>query len=104
LVLAPARQSTLDRWASDLAKGRDRAQNVLAVSLGTLAAAGLDVRGSVGDADAVQAIEDELHTFPAQEVVVVNGPDLGEREVGEVMRRLDRPVRRVSRADDAQAR
>jgi hypothetical protein len=104
LVLAPARQSTLDRWASDLAKGRDRAQNVLAVSLGTLAAAGLDVRGSVGDADAVQAIEDELHTFPAQEVVVVNGPDLGEREVEEVMRRLDRPVRRVSRADDAQAR
>ena len=59
LVLAPATQSRLDRWASDVGKARDRASSVLAVSLGTLTAAGLDVRGRVGDADAVQAIEDE---------------------------------------------
>lgn len=93
LVLAPAAQSLLDRWASDLGKARSRAQDVLAVSLGALTAAGLDVRGRVGDGDAVQAIEDELRTFPAQEVVLVHGRDLGEREVGEVRRRLDRPVR-----------
>jgi hypothetical protein len=93
LVLAPAIQGTLDRWASDVRKARDRAQEVLAVSMGTLTAAGLDVRGSVGDADAVQAIEDELRTFPAQEVVLVHGPDLGSEEDIEIRRRLDRPIR-----------
>jgi hypothetical protein len=95
LVLAPATQGTLDRWASDVGKARERAGDVLAVSLGSLTAAGLDVRGSVGDADAVQAIEDELRTFPAQEVVLVHGPELGPRESVEVRRRLDRPVREV---------
>jgi hypothetical protein len=95
LVLAPATQGTLDRWASDVGKARERAGDVLAVSLGSLTAAGLEVRGSVGDADAVQAIEDELRTFPAQEVVLVHGPDLGARESAEVRRRLDRPVREV---------
>jgi hypothetical protein len=95
LVLAPATQGTLDRWASDVGQARGRAGDVLAVSLGSLTAAGLDVRGSVGDADPVQAIEDELRTFPAQEVVLVQGPELGPRESSEVRRRLDRPVREV---------
>jgi hypothetical protein len=98
LVLAPAIQGTLDRWASDVRKARDRAQEVLAVSLGTLTAAGLDVRGSVGDADAVQAIEDELRTFPAQEVAVSG---LSAEDANEVGRRLDRPVRRLSPAGAA---
>lgn len=92
LVVAPALQGTLDRWASDVAKARSRAQEVVAVSMGTLTAAGLEVRGGVGDGDVVQAIEDELRTFPAQEVVLVRGSELGDREVTEVRRRLDRPV------------
>jgi hypothetical protein len=95
LVLAPATQGTLDRWASDVGKARGRAGDVLAVSLAALTAAGLDVRGSVGDPDAVQAVEDELRTFPAQEVVLVHGPELGSRESSEVRRRLDRPVREL---------
>jgi hypothetical protein len=95
LILAPAMQTRLDRWASDVGDARGRARNALAVSLGTLTAAGLDVRGRVGDGDAVQAIEDELRTFPAQEVVLVHGPQLGSREGAEVRRRLDRPVRDV---------
>jgi hypothetical protein len=98
LVLAPATQGTLDRWASDVRKARDRAQEVLAVSMGTLTAAGLHVRGSVGDGDAVQAIEDELRTFPAQEVAI-SGFSLDD--VNEVGRRLDRPVRRLAPAGAA---
>jgi hypothetical protein len=95
LVLVPARASRLDRWASDVGPARDQAQRSLALSLASLATAGLDARGCVGDADAVQAIEDELHSFPAREVVLVDGPGIGSREVEEVRRRLDRPVTRL---------
>jgi hypothetical protein len=95
LIVAPALQNRLDRWASDVGEARSRARDALAVSLGTLTAAGLDVRGRVGDADAVQAIEDELRTFPAQEVVLVGGPELDQGAGAEVRRRLDRPVRIV---------
>jgi hypothetical protein len=95
LVVAPARPSALDRWASDLAAARRSAGEVVAVSLGSLAAAGLDAAGHVGDADPVQAIEDELHTYPAREVLLVDGPGLGASEVAEVRRRLDRPVREL---------
>jgi hypothetical protein len=103
LVLAPALQGTLDRWASDVAKARSRAQDVIAVSLGTLSAAGLDVRGGVGDADAVQAIEDELRTFPAQEVALLRDDELGDREVTEIRRRLDRPVHALNRGSYSSA-
>ena len=93
LVLAPAVQSRLDRWASDVRSARRSAGQVLAVSLGAFAAAGIDAAGKIGDADPVQAVEDELHEFPAREVVVLDGPGLGPDEVAEVRRRLDRPVR-----------
>ncbi len=101
LVVAPAPTSSLDRWASDLAAARDEAQRVLAISLGSLAAAGLEAGGRVGDADPVQAVEDELHSFAAREVVLVAGPVLGAAEVEEVRRRLDRPVRELERASPA---
>jgi hypothetical protein len=94
-ILVPARSKRLDRWASDLEPARDQAQRTVAVSLGSLAAAGLDAAGSVGDGDPVQAVEDELRAFPAREVVLVDGPGLGSGEVEEVRRRLDRPVREL---------
>jgi hypothetical protein len=94
LVVAPAVQTRLDRWASDVAEARGRARNVLAVSLATLTAAGLDVRGRVGDADAVQAVEDELRGFPAQEVALSG---ISSEDAEDVGRRLDRPVRRLGR-------
>jgi hypothetical protein len=94
-VIAPARSSLLDRWASDLEPARAQAQRTVAVSLGSLAAAGLDAAGSVGDGDPVQAVEDELRGFPAREVVLVDGPGVGSGEVAEVRRRLDRPVREL---------
>ncbi len=95
LILAPAVQSTLDRWATDVRAARRTARQVLAISLGAFAAAGIDAVGKVGDGNPVQAIEDELHAFPAREVVVLNGPGVGPSEVAEVRRRLDRPVREL---------
>ena len=96
----------LDRWASDVGKAREAAARVLAVSLAALAAAGIDARGRVGDADPVQAITDELRDLPGARGLMVAGPELGEPEVEEVGRRLDRPVRllepgRRARADQA---
>jgi len=63
------------------------------VSLATLAAAGLDARAQVGDSDPVQAIEDTLRSFPAQEGVFVTSEAEESRTIDEVRRRLDRPVR-----------
>jgi hypothetical protein len=94
-VLAPARMSTLDRWASDVRSARSQAQRALALSIASLAAAGFEATGRVGDADPVQAIEDELRTFPAREVVLAGGSSFEPDEVEELRRRLDRPVRQL---------
>jgi hypothetical protein len=94
-VLAPVRMRTLDRWASDVRNARSHAQRALALSLASLAAAGLDATGKVGDADPVQAIEDELRTFPAREVVLADRGSIQPSEVEELRRRLDRPIRQL---------
>jgi hypothetical protein len=92
LVLAPATNSRFAHWLSDLRKARFDAQRRLTLSMAALATADLDSRGAVGDSDTVQAVEDTLRSFPAQEVVfVTRRGELGD--VGEVRRRLDRPVR-----------
>jgi hypothetical protein len=103
LVLAPALNTAIAHWLSDLRKARFEAQRRLAISLGSLAAARVDARGQVGDSDTVQAVEDTLRTFPAQEVVFATASDRA-REVEEVRRRLDRPVRALGGGAPAPAR
>ena len=92
LVLAPALNTAVAHWLSDLRKARFEAQRRLALSLGTLAGTKLDARGQVGDSDPVQAVEDALRTFPAQEVAFLTGAEQAGA-IREVRRRLDRPVR-----------
>jgi hypothetical protein len=92
LLLAPAKNTAVAHWLSDLRRARFDAQRRLTVSLATLATADVDARGQVGDSDTVQAVEDTLRSFPAQEVVFVTARGDG-RDVQEVRRRLDRPVR-----------
>jgi hypothetical protein len=92
LVLAPATNTAVAHWLSDLRQARFDAQRRLTLTLATLATANVDARGEVGDSDTVQAVEDTLRTFPAQEVVFVTGDDR-EGDVRQVRRRLDRPVR-----------
>lgn len=72
LVLAPARIGFLDRWASDVETARSDAQRRLVVSLAALAAAGIQAEARVGDEDIVQAVEDQLGSFPATEVILVS--------------------------------
>jgi hypothetical protein len=79
LVLAPARIGFLDRWASDVEGARERAQRNLVATVAALAKDGIEAEARVGDEDFVQAIEDQLQTFPADEVVLVSaGPDESE--------------------------
>lgn len=95
LLLAPALNRPVAHWLSDLRRARFDAQRRLALSLGSLAAAGIGAHGQVGDSDPVQAVEDTLRTFPAREVVFVSGGELAS-EIEDVRRRLDRPVRALT--------
>jgi hypothetical protein len=92
LLLAPATNTAVAHWLSDLRQARFDAQRRLTLSLATLAPADVDAHGEVGDSDTVQAVEDTLRTFPAQEVVFVTDKDRNG-DVAQVRRRLDRPVR-----------
>lgn len=94
LVLAPALNTRLSHWASDLGRAREDAQRRLAVSIAALSGAGADARGRVGDSEPLVAVEDTLRSFPAQEVafVLAGTPDEAAL-LREVRRRLDRPVR-----------
>jgi hypothetical protein len=92
LVLAPAFNTKVAHWLNDLKEARFEAQRRLALSVGTLSVAGLETRGKVGDSDVVQAVEDVLRTFPAAEVAFVTPPGQEREAIGDVRRRLDRPV------------
>ena len=65
LVLAPARIGFLDRWASDVEGARQAAQENLVATVAALAKAGVEAEARVGDEDVVQAVEDQLQSFPA---------------------------------------
>jgi hypothetical protein len=71
-VLAPARIGFLDRWASDVAGARDQAQRNLVATVAALAKDGIEAEARVGDEDFVQAVEDQLQSYPADEVVLVS--------------------------------
>ncbi len=98
LVLAPARASFLDRWASDVEGARRAAQENLVVTVASLAKAGVEAEARVGDEDLVQAVEDQIGSYPATEVVLVTAdaeadPD-AERAAGELGERLRVPLER----------
>jgi hypothetical protein len=103
LVLAPARTGTLDRWASDVEAARTEAQRKLVISVASLAAIRVDATGSVGDQDLVQAVEDELRQFAADEVILVTGPPdrdpAGARAAEVLAQRLRQPLVRIVEAE-----
>ena len=75
LILAPVRVGFLDRWASDLEPARREAQKVLVVSVASLAKVGVVAEARVGDEDIVQAVEDQVGSYQASEVVLVTATD-----------------------------
>jgi hypothetical protein len=75
LVVCPALNSPLRHWASDDDDARAKAQDRLAASLEGLGQAGIEARGEVGDSEPLQAIEDALRTFGADEIIISTHPE-----------------------------
>lgn len=100
LVLAPTQIGFLDRWASDLEPARREAQRRLVITVASLAKAGVVAEARVGDEDLVQAVEDQLQSFAATEVILV-AADPGEdpaadAAAAELERRLRAGFRRLT--------
>jgi hypothetical protein len=99
LVLAPAAIRFLDRWASDLESARQAAQRTLVVTVAALAKAGIAAEARVGDEDVVQAVEDELQSYPATDVILVSsasGEDGDDAASAELEPRLAVAFRHVT--------
>jgi hypothetical protein len=96
LVLVPARIGFLDRWASDVESARHRAQQHLVATVAALAKVGIAAEARVGDEDIVQAIEDQLQSYPATEVVLVSAAEDGaDGAAAELAARLRAEFHRV---------
>ena len=84
LVVTPALNSPVRHWTSDEDRARAEAQQRLEASLERLGRAGIDARGEVGDGDPLQAIEDALRTFGADEVIISTHPEGRSHWIGPV--------------------
>jgi hypothetical protein len=100
LVLAPARIGFLDRWASDVEGARRAAQESLVVTVAALAKAGIAAEARVGDEDVVQAAEDQLRSFAATEVILVDDGEADGAAAAELRSRLRAVFHQVSLAGE----
>ena len=75
LVVCPALNSPMRTWASDEDGARAAAQSRLDASIAQLARDGIRAEGEVGDGDPLQAIEDALRTFGADEIIISTHPE-----------------------------
>ena len=75
LVVSPALNSPLRHWTSDEDEARAQAHERLDRSLARLHELGIEARGQVGDAEPLQAIEDALRTFGADEIIISTHPE-----------------------------
>lgn len=75
-VVAPALNTRLRHWLSDEDAARRAATERLERCLRQLRAAGVRATGTVGDADPLRAIEDELAVRAADRLIVATHPEL----------------------------
>jgi hypothetical protein len=98
--VCPALNSRVRTWTSDEDPARAEAQSRLDASLARLGAAGVSARGEIGDGDPLQALEDALREFPADEIVVSTHPPgrshwLEQGVVEHARHRYDVPITHV---------
>jgi hypothetical protein len=99
-VVSPALNTKLKTWTSDDDEARANAHARLQSMLDTLDRDGYSATGDIGDGDPVQALEDGLRVFGADEVIVSTHPPGRshwlERDVIERAReRFDVPITHV---------
>jgi hypothetical protein len=103
LVVAPALNTKTRFFLADPDPAIDRAEQVQAETVERLSEGGVDAAPTVtpGDADPLQALEDALATYPADEIVLFTHPggDRNWQEEGLVDKAKERfgstPVRHV---------
>jgi hypothetical protein len=100
LVVCPALNSQVRTWTSDEDGARAAAQARLDASLARLASDGIQAEGEVGDGDPLQAMEDALRTFGADEIVISTHPEgrsnwLERGVVSAARERFDVPITHV---------
>jgi hypothetical protein len=75
-VVAPASDVSPLQWlASDEDEAREKATRIASEAVESVEPEAARTEAEVGDTDPVQAIEDALRTFPADEVLVVTRSD-----------------------------
>ena len=74
-VVAPALNSPVRHWASDEDPARRAAEERLQASLARLREGGIDASGDIGDSEPLQALEDGLRLFDADEIVISTHPE-----------------------------
>src|SRR5918999_3803106 len=99
-VICPAVGSAVRYFASDEDQARAKAQERLDHSLSRLREIGINCEGVVGDSEPVQAIEDALRTFGADEVIISTHPEgrslwLERGVVRRARERFDVPITHV---------
>ena len=100
LVVCPTLISPVRHWTSDVDGARAQAERRLGESLSRLRAAGIDAQSEIGDDDPLQAIEDALRTFGADEIIIATHPDesanwLERRVVEQARERFALPISHV---------
>ena len=74
-VVCPTLTSPASRWTSAVDGARAQAQQRLDETLSQLHAVGIQAHGEIGDEDPLQAIEDALRTFGADEIIISTHPE-----------------------------
>ena len=74
LIVAPALNSRVRHWVSDVDEAVARARDRVDLALAGLRERGINAHGEVGDANPILAIADALANFPATEIVIVTHP------------------------------
>ena len=74
-VVAPVLNTPVRHWTSDEDPARRAADERLQASLARLREGGIDATGEVGDSEPLQAIEDGLRLFDADEIVISTHPE-----------------------------
>ncbi len=97
LLVAPALNTRLRHWVSDTDGALASARERLDRALDYLRDAGVAVRGVIGDADPLVAIEDALLAFDPAEIIIATWPagqsNWLERDlITHAQERFDRPV------------